>query len=181
MKTANQSALQTGAPAVLDVASKWEAHAREEVERLEKELADNQTRQLDPANDGEDFAKRNTILNAHLGDALKRWKTFADMVHKFDRSVDPVKRSAEESITREEGAKLFTMFTIVMRTAVERLKENIVPRIRESATNEDGFIVVDLTLSEEFRSAMRSAVENQSKEGFGGLPQWAMDAVESAL
>lgn len=182
MAKQQSNTLQTGAPAVLDVASKWEAHAREEVERLESELAENQARQLDPANDGDaDLIKRGQILNNHLADALKRWKTFADMVHKFDRSVDPVKRSAEESITREEGSQFVRLFVIYMRTGVERLKENIVPRIRESATNEDGFLVVDLTLSAEFRSAMRSAVENQSKEGFGGLPQWAEDAVESAL
>lgn len=174
MKSKEQP-IQTGAPAVLDVASKWEAHAREEVERLEKELAENQTRQLDPANDGEDFAKRNTILSAHLTDALKRWKTFADMVHKFDRSVDPVKRSADETITRDEGSRVFQMFTISMRTACERIKENLAARMRESESNEQAYNLIDLTFSEEFSSAMRSAIENNS------LPQWAGDAVESAL
>lgn len=175
MPKPTQSALQTGAPAVLDIASRWEAHAREEVERLEKELAENQTRQLDPANDGEDFAKRNTILNAHLGDALKRWKTFADMVHKFDKTVDFSKRSAEESITREEGIRTFTMFAITMRTACERIKENLAAQMRESESNEQAFNLIDSTVSEEFSSAMRSAIENNS------LPQWAGEAVESAL
>lgn len=168
--------LQTGAPAVLDVAAKWEAHAREEVDRLEKELAENQSRQLDPANDGDtDLVKRTLILSAHLDGALKRWKMFADMVHKLDRSVEPAKRSAEETITREEGARVFAMFAISMRTACERIKENLAVRMREAATNEEAFELIDATFSEEFRSAMKSAVENQN------IPSWGMDAIEAAI
>lgn len=166
-----------GAPAVLNVASVWEERARADIDRLEGAIRLMRDRQItaSPADDGENFAEKIDIMEHQLESSRKSWKVYADMVYKLDRSVDPVKRSAEETITREEGAKLFSMFVIYMRTAVERIKENIVPRIRESATNEEGFVIVDATLSEEFRSAIKSAVENQN------LPAWGIDAVEGAI
>lgn len=172
-----ESPSQLGAPAVLNIASVWEERARADIDRLEGAIRLMRDRQLaaSPADDGENFADKIDIMEHQLESSRKSWKVYADMVYKLDRSVDPVKRSAEETITREEGAKLFSMFVIYMRTAVERIKENIVPRIRESATNEEGFVIVDATLSEEFRSAIKSAVENQS------LPSWSEAAIDASL
>lgn len=168
---------QLGAPAVLNIASVWEERSRADIDRLEMSIRLLRDRQLaaSPADDGEDFAGKIDVMEHQLESCRRSWKVYADMVYKLDRSVEPSKRSAEETITREEGAQFVTKFTIYMRTATERLKENIVPRIRESATNEDGFLVVDATLSEEFRNAMRMAVENDH------LPKWAQDAMEAAL
>lgn len=166
-----------GAPAVLNVASVWEERTRAEVDRLESELVELEKRRnaRKPEDDGMEWGKEFDILNSRLESAEKRWKMRAQMVHIFDKSVDPSKRSAEETITREEGGKLLAILVITFRTAVERLKENIVPRIRESATNEQGFMIVDQKFSEEFENAAKTAVNNNS------LPQWTIDAVEGAL
>lgn len=166
----------SGAGAALAWIASKEADGRKVIDELEKELRNSIAIQRETMEgNGEEIDRIVRRCQNNLDDAMERHHKLLKQLRDFDKAVAPEKRSAEETITREEGAKLFSMFVIYMRTAIERIKENIVPRIRESATNEEGFVIVDATLSEEFRSAIKSAAENQN------LPSWGIDAVEGAI
>ena len=167
---------ERGAPAVLNVASKWEEEARGEVERLRVLLRDTQARQLEenPEDDGKDWPKTLSIIRGQLEDAEKRWKVNADMVHKFDRTVDEGKRTAEESVTREEASRIFPAFVIYMRTAVQRTQDQI-PAIRGSSSDEEGFSILCNHMDGEFESAMETATRESH------LPGWVQDAVFTVL
>lgn len=163
-----------GAPAVLSIAAEWEARARAKVEELRAKLDALQEEELDPANDGTDFTKKRTILQAQSSDAIKEWKGFADMVHKFDKTVDLSQRDVKESIPKGEASAFFTLATIYLRTGWQSYKE-IVPKIRECATNEEAYAIVEHSIGGHFKTAMDSAVIESH------VPAWVRDAVEFAL
>lgn len=137
------------------------------------DLRAEQLQQL-PEKDGFDYDAQISILERQYAAALKDWERFANMVHKFDKTVDPVKRDASESITRDEGIRCFIHFAITMRTAIERYKE-IVPNIREARNDEDAYMLVTDKFGDCLENALRGAVANNL------LPQWAADAIESTL
>jgi len=165
-----------GAAAALAWIASQEAQGRAELDAAKASLkiAIANREQIADEAAGEAAQRAVNRAKGDLDDAMERHFKLLKQLRDFDRSVAPEKRSAEETVTRDEGAQFVAKFVIYMRTATERIKESV-PRIRECATNEAGFEMLDSALSEEFRNAMRMAVENEH------LPAWWRDAMEGAL
>lgn len=168
---------QPGAPETLKWIADREAACRSEVERLDlalKQALDDQITRP-PHKDGTDFEKVVAVASAQHRDAMDRWKQAADMVYKLDKSVEPSKRDASESITREEGGRVFSMFAIYMRTATESYLSRMIPALRETKSNEEAYAMAEPVFRECFVNAMKSAV------GENHLPSWSKNAIEGVL
>jgi len=167
----------TGAAAALKWLSEQVASGEKELARLKDDLnrAIDDERNNPPEKDGADFGRIRAIARQNYDDAFKSHMNLLSKLQMFDKTVDVSKRDASESITRADGEKIFSMMAITMRTAMEAFKTRVVPEIRESKTNEDGYNVFAKSFDESMIEAIKSAIAE------GHIPSWARDSVEAIL
>jgi len=167
----------TGAGAALKWLADQVADGQKELEKLKSDLAKSidDERENPPEKDGTDFARIRQVARMNYDDAFDLHMKLLAKLKDFEKTVSPEKRDASESITRQEGERIFSMIAITMRTAMESFKTRVVPEIRECKTNEDGYNVFAKSFDESIVESIKSAVAE------GHIPSWGKNAVDGIL
>lgn len=167
-----------GAAAALAWIAEREAASRADIVRLERDLEEaiKDQREQPASKDGHDFDHAVRVAQANLDDAMRRQFQYLKSLREFDRSVAPEKRDSSESITREEGTKLFQMAAIYLRTAGEDLISNIAQSVLEECeTPEDVYKL----FAPKFRECVTNSINGAIRESH--IPSWIGKAVEEVL
>lgn len=163
----------TGAPSVLAYASERELAARKDWHTSEEVLKKCLKLQLDRPKklDGTDFDGDVSIATLQRDAAFARWKEAADMVYKFDKSVDPSKRDASEKMSRDEVTALISMVQIYFRTNVHSLIMSLCSALPSVRTE----IELHKLIADKVIECGKTAFDSANREGH--IPDWCKEAM----
>lgn len=170
-----------GAPDTLRWVADQEFAARERYAMAIKalEVAVKKQRERPPELDGEDFDKRVKDCESERLRAFEAWEEWGNMLHKFDKSVEPERRDSSEKLTREQFEKMAALLFISLRETVQktslRFCQEVVAMPMPPENPAQVHKLMHGIFCESAQEGIRAAVENQH------LPEWCGKLAEGVI